>query len=108
MSEEKVIERDEVRDIAAIDAETVKLVCGNIERTKVLVEWMDRLIMENVAMVVMDANAREEVHCGHNSHYSSQNTAYWRIKEAAKRALDSAEGQPPGSGGQETAGGGVL
>ncbi len=81
--------------IADFDAKKVELICHDVKSTNVLVEWMDELIEENVTLQVGLVEGPDEQRVTRLAHIASQISAYRRIKDAAKRALDKARGKKP-------------
>jgi len=102
------IERMAERSLAMIDMRRVMKVCGDAARTEALSAWMDELIGENVALMAALAESGEERRSVRLEHLASQISVYRRIKDAANRALDSADGQPPDGESEEPAGGDPL
>lgn len=94
--------------LAMIDAKHVMSVCGDAARTEKLVAWMDELIDEDVTLMCALAESGDEKRAVRLEHLASQISVYRRIKDAANRALDSADGQPPPDGEPEPAGGDPL
>lgn len=94
--------------LAHIDARHVMDVCGDAARTEKLVAWMDELVGENVTLMAALAESGDEKRAVRLEHLASQISVYRRIKDAANRALDSADGQPPSGENEEPAGGDPL
>ena len=98
----------EMTDIETCDAKRVMAVCGDVSRTKALAAWMDELIAENVTLQVVFVESAEEHREARLCHLASQISSYRRIRDAANRALELANGKPPDGDGKEPAMGGVL
>lgn len=99
---------NELTGIEEYDAKKVMAVCGDVSRTKALVAWMDELIAENVTLQVMLVESADENRGTRLCHYASQISSYRRIRDAANRALELANGKPPDGERKEPAMGGVL
>lgn len=99
---------NELTGIEEYDARKVKAACGDVTRTKALAAWMDELVAENVALEVALVESAEEDRERRLCHLASQISSYRRIRDAANRALEFADGKPPGGEGKEPATGGVL
>jgi len=106
MGEEK--KNPESYSLDKIDARRIMEVCGDVRRTEALVGWMDELINENVVLMSALAEGGDENRAVRLEHLASQISVYRRIKDAANRALDSADGQPPSGEAPEPAGGDPL
>lgn len=100
--------RVEEYSLERIDANHVMDVCGDAARTEKLVAWMDELVNENVTLMAALAEGGDENRAVRLEHLASQISVYRRIKDAANRALDSADGQPPSGESEEPAGGDPL
>ena len=107
MSEESN-NREEYRTLDMIDAKRVMEVCGDAQRTERLAAWMDELVNENVTLMCAIAESGDERRSTRLEHLASQISVYRRVKDAANRALASADGQPPSGGEPEPAGGDPL
>ncbi len=95
-------------DYGADDAKRVMSVCGDVPRTKLLAEWMDDLVSENVALMAMLVESPDENRKTRLCHLASQISSYRRIGDAANRALELVSGKPPEDRKKEPATGGVL
>lgn len=95
-------------DILAIEARRVLGICRDEESITALVAWLDELTEENVRLMSVMAESSEEFRANRLQHLASQISAYRRIKDASRRALAIAKGQPPGGKMAEPAGGDVL
>lgn len=95
-------------NLVDIDAKSVISVCGDVERTKKLIAWMDEFVSENNVLIATLVEGAEEGRAERLKHLASQISVYLRIKNAANRALEIASGKPPERNLAESAGGGAL
>ena len=95
-------------DVLNIEAKKVLSICLGKEEVEILIAWMDELTEENTRLMTVIAESSEEFRANRLQHLASQISAYRRIKDAARRALAIAKGQPPGGKMTEPAGKGAL
>ena len=95
-------------DILDMDAKRVTAICRDEDSIAGLVAWIDELTDENVRLMTVIAESSEEFRANRLQHLASQISAYRSIKDASRRALAIAKGQPPGGKIAEPAEGGAL
>lgn len=83
------------RTLAEIDCGKVVAFCRDADATRALAAWMDEIVEENLAIMAEAAGEASEVNRARVSHLASQISAYRRIRNAAKCALDLAAGKQP-------------